>query len=328
MDGHQHIFLSIIIPVYNVQNYIEKCLESIFLQNVDENLYEVIFVNDGTPDNSMTYVDRYSSRKNVKIINQENQGLSVARNNGLKLASGDYVWFVDSDDWVSSNSIKSIILESTGNYDVMSILLTTVQEKNGAASRWNYNKFLSNQNVIGGKDYLFYDGRIGPTQQFIYKRKFLSEHNLHYRPNVLHEDGEFNSRVLYFAKSVRLINDYCYFYLLRSNNSIMSTIKMKNMYDIIRNYNSLKDFGQSYVKDEDRRYWMAHIVFWIVHVFEWSGAISKSDEFIQFYKENVDVFKNDIHNLLFSKRLTKTRIMQYLLIRFVPILYLKYKQVK
>ena len=85
---------SIIIPVYDVEKYIKKCLDSVFNQTY--NNYEVIVVNDGTKDNSMEIVKNY----NVITINQKNQGLSMARNNGVKKAKGEYLLFLDSDDYL------------------------------------------------------------------------------------------------------------------------------------------------------------------------------------------------------------------------------------
>ena len=96
--------LSIIVPVYNVERYVGRCLESIFASGAEKNAnVEVIVVNDGTPDDSMTIVDEFASKhSNLFIINQENAGPGAARNAGLRIARGKYVWFVDSDDYVSN----------------------------------------------------------------------------------------------------------------------------------------------------------------------------------------------------------------------------------
>ena len=104
------IILSIIIPVYNVEKYVWKTLESIFESTLLKSELEVIVVNDGTKDNSMSIVNEFAVKfDNLKIINQENQGLSVARNTGLKAARGKYVWFVDSDDWVEYDSLPFLL---------------------------------------------------------------------------------------------------------------------------------------------------------------------------------------------------------------------------
>ena len=102
--------LSIIIPIFNVEKYIDKCLDSIFSQCVDNTMYEVILVNDGTQDDTLTVLRPYLEKnENCVLINQENQGVSVARNTGLLKSKGDYVWFIDSDDWLERGSIEYII---------------------------------------------------------------------------------------------------------------------------------------------------------------------------------------------------------------------------
>ena len=102
--------LSIIIPIYNVEKYIQKTLVSIFSQYFQKESVEIIVVNDGTKDNSMSIVNEFAVKfDNLKIINQENQGLSVARNTGLKASRGKYVWFFDSDDWVEYDSLPFLL---------------------------------------------------------------------------------------------------------------------------------------------------------------------------------------------------------------------------
>lgn len=104
------MFLSIIIPIYKVENYICGTLESIYNQECAEDIFEVICINDGTPDGSMQIVGEFALKHaNLHIINQENQGLSCARNAGLRIAKGDYIWFVDSDDQVADGSIKHLV---------------------------------------------------------------------------------------------------------------------------------------------------------------------------------------------------------------------------
>lgn len=161
--------LSIIIPIYKVEKYIEQCLYSIYDQKIDEFLFEVIAVNDGTPDNSMNIVKKYANKhKNLHVLNYENQGLSIARNLGLKKASGDYVWFVDSDDWLTNNSLSIVISHLSKNYDVLKIKLCRINESNGKSTIDSYNKYLKNKDVIVGSDFLFADGAYAPAQSFYF----------------------------------------------------------------------------------------------------------------------------------------------------------------
>ena len=96
---------SIIIPVYNVEAYISKCLDSIKNQSYDN--YEVIIVNDGTKDNSVNVIDKYLSDNRFKLYNKENGGLSSARNYGIKYVTGDYILFIDSDDYIERDLLNN-----------------------------------------------------------------------------------------------------------------------------------------------------------------------------------------------------------------------------
>ena len=97
--------LSIIVPVYNVEEYVRPCLESIFKQDLDDSRFEVIIVNDGSTDRSMEMIaDIIQAHSNITVINQENLSLSVARNNGIAVAKGEYIIMPDSDDLLTENS--------------------------------------------------------------------------------------------------------------------------------------------------------------------------------------------------------------------------------
>ena len=102
--------LSIIVPVYNMERYIRPCIESIYRQNLDEAVFELIIVNDGTEDRSMEIIQNIvNQHSNITIINQENLSLSVARNNGLAKAKGEYVLMLDSDDLLIDNSLPFLL---------------------------------------------------------------------------------------------------------------------------------------------------------------------------------------------------------------------------
>ena len=113
---------SIIIPVYNVEKYLKKCLDSVFNQTYKD--YEVIVVNDGTKDNSMDIVKDYA----VKVINQKNQGLSAARNAGVKKATGDYLIFLDSDDYWEKGLLKELSKSLKNNPDLIRFQINEVYE--------------------------------------------------------------------------------------------------------------------------------------------------------------------------------------------------------
>ena len=124
------IKLSIILPVYNVEKFLPACLDSIYNQDIAEDEFEIIAVIDGSPDNSKAVLFDYSkAHKNIKVIEQENSGVSVARNNGLIHATGKYVWFIDPDDLIVKNCFKKIY-ESLEEYnaDVFELDYDTCEE--------------------------------------------------------------------------------------------------------------------------------------------------------------------------------------------------------
>jgi len=95
--------ISIIIPAYNVEAYIEKCLNSIISSDLFERIFEIIMVNDGSTDNTLLKINSFVDNNKIKIINKINGGVSTARNEGLKIAKGDYIWFINLDDYINKN---------------------------------------------------------------------------------------------------------------------------------------------------------------------------------------------------------------------------------
>ena len=104
------IILSIIIPFYNVEEYFERCLNSIFSQNVLSEHFEVVAINDGSTDRSLEIAQQIATQQsNLIVVSQENKGQSAARNYGVRLAHGKYIWYVDSDDWIDQDFIKNLL---------------------------------------------------------------------------------------------------------------------------------------------------------------------------------------------------------------------------
>jgi glycosyltransferase involved in cell wall biosynthesis len=122
--------LSIIVPVYNVEAYLSKCLESLLQQSIPETEYEIIVINDGSPDGSLSIALEFQKmHSNIIVIDQENQGVSVARNRGLEVARGKYIAFVDPDDEIHVNSLPKLIqLADTENLDILYLTLDVYSE--------------------------------------------------------------------------------------------------------------------------------------------------------------------------------------------------------
>ena len=234
--------ISLVIPAYNVERYIAKCLKSCLKQDLRIDDYEIIVVNDGSKDNTLAIAkETLKNISNSRIISQENMGLSEARNKGLMEACGEYVWFIDSDDYIYENCIKFICEKAVGN-DVLCLSYTRVYENNDFKQNFVVNIGSSKT----GQDFLSNGDVWHPAQLYVYKRQFLIENNLSFFPGIYHEDTEFTPRMLYYANKISSLKGPVYYFLRRSN-SITTTVNPKRSRDLIVVANSLNQFSSQIV---------------------------------------------------------------------------------
>ncbi len=245
--------LSIVIPVYNVEPYIEKCLKSIYSQ-IYSLPVEVVVVNDGTPDNSMNFVQRFANKQTI-IINQENQGLSVARNNGIAASHGRYVWCVDSDDWIAPDRIKDVCrwIKKYSNCEVLVIGIKAYDENGLKISSFHSCQPVSDVTIKSGARWILTPNfERGPMQIFIISRNFIARNQLSYIPGLLHEDMDYAPRMLIEAKNVAYIPEDVYCYLIRSKGSITSTVNPKRFSDLLSILSSHERLIASLRKNSDK----------------------------------------------------------------------------
>lgn len=235
------IKLSIVIPIYNVESYIQKSLESIMAQTITENI-ECILIDDCGNDNSIPIakqtIDSYKGDITFSIIHHnQNRGLSCARNTGIKAAKGEYIWFVDSDDSIVTNAIEQILkeLDNNDNIDILTIGIVGVKETNKVIDKTFHCNI---PNDIGHvkhgyewlSDPLF---NRGPMQIFILNKNFIMKNSLYFVEGLFHEDLEYAPRMLIAADKVKVIANNLYIYLLRNTGSITTSINPKRFTDIL-----------------------------------------------------------------------------------------------
>ncbi len=173
--------LSIIIPIYCVEKYIAKCLASIYNSNVAEELFEVIAVNDGTPDNSMEIVEKYSRQyNNLHSYSQSNQGVSAARNLGIEKASGRYVTFVDPDDWIAPDGLETCLSAIRLGKDAEITILQLHFSSSGAETGIWSKSINKHCTMASGADAFKHGYSRGCSTGCIYQQKFLSLHNIRF----------------------------------------------------------------------------------------------------------------------------------------------------
>ena len=221
------MFLSIIIPMYNSAPFIERCLLSCINQDLPREEYEIIIIDDGSSDNCAIIASNVlKEHNNHRIIHQDNKGLSVARNVGLGLAEGDYIWFVDSDDTIQENCLGFIkqTCESS-SCDILSFCAASVSD--GQVKRLFSRE---DGRICPGREYICVD--VFVCAQFsIYQRQFLILNSLNFVPGIFHEDSEFTPRAYYEASNVISSNRVLY-YLYQHPGSITSTPNLQRSQDI------------------------------------------------------------------------------------------------
>jgi glycosyltransferase involved in cell wall biosynthesis len=237
--------LSIIIPVYNVSKYVEKCIRSCYNQNALLSEFEIIAVNDGSTDDSLEICEKLQSEfSELKIISQENKGLSGARNTGLKHAQGEYIWFVDSDDWIKNASVEVLLNEfAMHKVDLFWIGHDVIFNEKPVKQYIPepIEEPISGETLIANHlNQLFY------IWKFIYKRTFLIDNNLEFKEGILFEDLEFTPRVLLKSKSCFTIPRSFYNYLIRSGSiANIGNIKNKTINDRLIILSNIIDLEQS-----------------------------------------------------------------------------------
>ena len=296
---------SIIVPVYNVESYLAKCLDSILCQSYKD--YEIIAINDGSTDNSSKilkeYVDKYD---NIIVINQENQGLSQARNNGVKEAKGEYIIFVDSDDFIEKDLLKKINDSLLNNPDLVRYQIREVSDK---LTDYNEESFTNLSGKDAFKKIVKYH-YVENAWSYAIKKEYYLKNKFSFKKGLLHEDFGLIPLVIIKANIVNSI-DYIGYNYVQRNNSIMNNSNYekirKKAFDVLEQYLDLIN------KDEDIYYksFLAN-----------STILKLKDLNKKDYKEFLNLLKT---NKVFDNVLSDTisRKIKKLLLKISPKLYLK-----
>lgn len=244
------IILSIVVPIYNVEAYLKKCVESLLNQDIPSSEYEIILVDDGSTDACPAICDKYAAKhSNIRVIHRKNGGLSAARNSGIEIARGKYIMFVDSDDYLVPN--------------VLGYLEQTMEEKNLDVLRYNYQNVRENGEVFvpfkTGKPYFDYSNDILDGETFLNERlgyacyavMFVIRRNLMcsplsainsnlsaldsclFTPGIYFEDTDWTPRMLLKAKRVSSTEKIVYNYLWREGSITLpdNPVKKKKVLD-------------------------------------------------------------------------------------------------
>ena len=232
--------LSIIVPVYNVEKYIRACIESIYRQRLDDSCFEVIIVNDGTQDRSMKVIeDIINLHNNITVINQENLGLSAARNNGMAAAKGEYILMPDPDDLLIENCVPSLLklaLETKADIIVADFLKMTDDEI--ANYQHHPQDNISTRELTG--EQLFIE-ELNPRECYVwrslFRKDFLTSNHISFYPRIKFQDVPFTHECYLKAKKCIRTSQLLNIYRRRSGSATA-------FFNLYKSY----DFGIAIVK--------------------------------------------------------------------------------
>lgn len=182
--------LSLILPIYNVEEYIPKCLDSIYAQGLDEENFEVISVVDGSPDNSIDVVNEHSKRhKNLVVIDTENGGVSSARNKGMEVAKGEYIMFIDPDDTLIAGSLKKIYT----SLEIQEVDIAVLRSYNtsGNIEQFPWNKRIKPNVTNSGLEIYEKGYTRGGVWGVVYNKQFLNDNKLEFPLNIKNSEDAF-----------------------------------------------------------------------------------------------------------------------------------------
>ena len=230
--------LSVIVPVYNVEKYLKRCLESILVQSWND--YEIILVDDGSTDSSAQICDLYAEKyEMIRVIHKENKGLSDTRNRGIEKASGEYVYFPDSDDWLEPNTfseLSDVIEELT--YDIISLNreFVTSEEDKLISAKSRIQKLSGKQALL---EMLKQRDVTGFANDKIYRKKLFLDNDIEFPVGKYYEDLGTNYKLFLKATKVYVTNQKYYHYLITNPDSITQSWNEQKLQDMFGFYREI-----------------------------------------------------------------------------------------
>lgn len=265
--------ISIIVPVYNVEKCLNRCLDSIINQTLKD--IEVILVDDGSTDNSSYICDEYAKQDSrIKVIHKENHGAAAARNTGMEIASGDYIAFVDSDDYIELNMYEEM-MKVNEIYDCDIVMCDCFKEnKNGRAvfthnirsgyydKEMLYDEYFPTLLMTNSVDY-------PPTISncvCLFKRKLIVDYHLRYKEGMrFSEDLLFGSQAMYFANSFYYMKEECFYHYVMNENSVTNTY-FEDKWTLMKQlYNAINEFFLSVTDYDFRRQVDLSLLYIVYH---------------------------------------------------------------
>lgn len=289
--------LSIVVPIYNVEKYLEKCVKSI-CNNAPEDC-EIILVDDGSTDDSGNLADKLATMdKKIVVLHKENGGLSDARNYGIKNSTGEYILFIDSDDYVDEN-FKQVEKNLDGENQIVWIGYIVEKIREQKTIKFKNEKLFVGDEI---KKAIPCATRYNSACTKIIQRKFLEENNLYFEKGFA-EDFNWTGRILCHAEKIYLSNLCYYHYIAEREGSIMNVYKKQRFYDLIEHSKSIyNEFNKCEISKARRKQIEEYVGSNLIRNFARIKKFNKEEqkEILKLIKENEKMFSKQ------GKFITKT----------------------
>lgn len=302
----KQIKVSIIIPIYNAEKYLYECLKSIKQQTYSN--IEVLMINDGSSDNSENICKDFLKDKRFNLINKKNGGVSSARNVGIEKCSGDYILFVDSDDWCKEDLLQQII-EYSNTYEMICFSYFKAYNNNIVKEELKIK-----QNSDIKKEILINKAIGGYLWNKIFKVQIIKEHNIKFNENISYcEDLLFVKQYIEYIKKVKYLNKSLYYYRIRKG-SISNDFYSRKSISIL---NACELLINEY---KDNKLFVEDFMFsYILNYYKLRKFISSD------YKINLDIISKE--KIILKNKNIKEKL-KLIFIKYFPRIFLKLKKLK
>lgn len=233
--------LSIIIPVYNLENYISKCIDSILNQDFDD--FEILIVDDGSTDTSLSICQIYAQKdKRIRVFHQKNSGVSIARNNGISNAKGEWICFIDGDDWIKENSLNKIFSSKKEDLEIIIVRSFIHNGIDVGVERYKFDLSLVGTTYTGN-DIAFEKGYLrGSVWGVFFKKDFIVNNLIIFPPTLKNgEDTIFLSISFIYAQKIGFM-DVEYYYVFEREGSASRAWSFERVLYMVNNIKYINNY--------------------------------------------------------------------------------------
>lgn len=298
--------VSVVIPIYNVEKYLKKCIDSILNQSFKD--FEIILVNDGSTDRSLRICNEYEKKDcRIILINKKNGGLSSARNAGLNVAKGKYISFIDPDDCINENYFNILVEKGEkNNCDIIVSGYKTVPNNKNVIPTYKLNTVLKGKEFILSSDNVHSKNELCFVWRYLYRLKLIKQNKILFNENIfIGEDVVFNLEALVNSNRVMAVSDILYYYTIDNSTSLMRSKIKKNLEEsLIEQYSIRNDLSIRYELLKNKKYKNDMSQYYINNIYNLiiENLILKNDTNLKLSIKKItkyDMFKDSVKRLGF-----------------------------